>query len=342
MRDSHRNVIKLLQRFEKIAPKFAVAAVAASMMRDPFALPTIIGAISTYDGIVAARGTGSGNQDVWMALTAAIGGVTTSWYDTSMAAWTPGSVPSITAYTNAATGGAVMDAASNGSWMKNPGGTNKKYIVSCGLSVSSITGFSLAMLYDMLWAGSYSVASNATINPSTDVAVTRYTGTESVGNMMQLQCSVNYTATTGVTLTTTYTDQAGTTGKTTISLLGTTATNTPRIQGNTLHNATTVVACTPFMPLTNAGSSGVRSLEQIVTSVGATVTGSVNHKIVRPLIIMPFIAAGSYIEQDTTLNIGNMVELVNVSQVCGCLHWNVFTGGTGTATMSAMIRTAEG
>jgi hypothetical protein len=38
-----------------------------------------------------------------------------------------------------------------------------------------------------------------------------------------------------------------------------------------------------------------------------------------------------------------MVELTNVSQVCGCLGWVVLAGaGTTACTMSSFLRTVEG
>jgi hypothetical protein len=181
------------------------------------------------------------------------------------------------------------------------------------------------------------------------VAVTRYASTTpgnadyAGGNMMQCALTATLTHTVAGSLTTTYTDQGGTTGKTTISTMPATGPLAGRIVFNTPHNSATVIGSTPFMPLTNAGSSGVKNLEQVVVAGGTVSSGTVNHKIVRPLLVMPFIAANSFIEQDTTLNIGNMVELRNVSQVCGCLAWNVLCGaGTTAATMSAYMRTVEG
>lgn len=341
LRDASKFEVKMLRRLEEIAPKFAVASIAAILSKNPFMMPYVMGAISTYDGIVAARGGGN-YQDIWMTLTATIGGVTTSWYDTFKGSWTPGSTPSVTAYTHGGTGGAVMDAASNGSWLVNPNGSNEKYIVSCGLTTPNITGFAMAMLYDCLWAGGYSLTSNTTIDPTTDVAVTRYAGAAANGNRIMTTMTSTLTHTGAATVTITYVNEGGTSGKTTIFILPATGVAVNRVIGNTLHSSATVVTCTPFAPLTNGGDAGVRSLESIQIAGGTVSVGTVDTKIVRPLIMMPFIAANSYIEQDTTLNIGNMCELVNVSQVCGALSWAVFTAGSTATTMSAFLRTVEG
>ena len=341
LRDDSRFKIKALQKIETYAPAFFTGALAAALSHDPFGGPAILGmAISTYDGIVSARGSGA-SQDVWLVMATAIGGVTLSWYDSWQSAYNIGSVPSVTAYTDGGTGGAVHTTASSGSWLSNPGGSNKKYIASVGLSITSITGFSVAMLMDNLWSGSYNVLSaTGTINPTTDVAVTRWAGTAAAGNMMMVVMAGTLTHTVAPTLTTTYLDQAGG-SQTTISIFPATGVLVNRVVCNTLHNSATVVASSPFMPMTNGSAYGVRQLSQIVNSATCT-AGNVHHKIVRPLIIMPTIAANSYIEQDTTLNIGNMVELVNASQVVGCLSWAAFSAGTTTATWSSMIRMVEG
>jgi hypothetical protein len=348
LRDADRATIRRLRWFEDRAPAFAVAGLAAALIRDPLLLPLALGTISNYDGIVEARGSGA-LQDVWMAMTATQTPVTLSWYDLmAFASWVPMTSPSFTAYTNAGTGGAVTDATSNGSWLTNPQGSNHKYIVSMGLTITSISGFALAMLYDCLWAGTYSLTSNTTITPSASVTVTRYASTTAGnadyagGNMMTVTLTATLTHTGAPTVTTTYHDQAGAGSKTTISVGPATGPLINRIILNTTHNTATVITSSPFQPLTNSQSSGVTSVD-IVTIAGGTVSsGAVTHKIVRPLVIMPFIAANAYIEQDTTLNIGNMMELRNVSQVCGCLGWYTFSAGTTAASMSAFMRTVEG
>lgn len=327
IKDSDRNIIRMIRRLEGQR-----------------------GAISNYDGIVSARGSGA-IQDVWMSMTANQTPASTVWYDLmNFASWQPMTAPSITAYVNGATGGAVLNATSNGSWLTNPTGSNKKYIISMGLTIGSIAGFSLAMLYDCLWAGSYNlVSNNVTINPTTDVSVTRYASTTpgdadfAGGNMMQMVVySASFTFSVAGSITTTYTDELGNTGHTTIFIPSASGLLINRIVGNTGHNSATVIPCTPFMPLTNGGDSGVLKLEQVVIGGMTCTVGTVYHKIVRPLLIMPFIAASSYIEQDATLNLGNMIELHNVSQVCGCLGWNLFSTGTNAASMSAFMRTVEG
>lgn len=353
LRDARRSNVRMIERFERYAPGAMRVAVLASLAAaiasgHAYATPVALGAIANYDGIVSARGSGA-LQDVWMAMTATQTPVTLSWYDMmNFASWSHATAPTISAYTNAGTGGAVSDATSNGSWLTNPAGSNKKYIVSVGLTTSSITGFALAMLYDQLWAGSYVVTANATINPTTDVTVTRYASTtagnadDAGGNQMQTTLSTTLTHTVAPVVTTTYTDGRGTTGKSNAYTCPATGVLVNRIIGNTTQGTATVIPSTPFMPLTSAGTPGVTKLEQVVVSGGTATVGTVSHKIVKPLILMPFIAANSFIEQDATLNIGNMVELRNVSQVCGCLSWNVFSAGTTAASFSAFMRTVEG
>src|SRR3972149_3449176 len=128
LRDSERAEIQALRKLEYRAPNMVMTALKGTLKKEPLARAYVIskvqefnntflgnerGAISNYDGIVAGRGSFVTGQDVWMALTATLGGVTLSWYDSWVMAWTPGSVPSVTAYSNAGSGGAVRDATSN-------------------------------------------------------------------------------------------------------------------------------------------------------------------------------------------------------------------------------------
>lgn len=352
MRDADRETVRRLRWLEDQATskvgRFVLAGLLAAIVKDPMALPVALGAISTYDGIVSARGSGA-LQDVWMAMTATQTPVTLSWYDLmAFASWTPMTNPTIVTFVNAGNAGGILDAASNGSWLSNPAGSNHKYIVSAGLTTSSITGFALAMLYDCLWAGNAVITTNATLTPTTPITVTRYANTTpgnadyAGGNMMMFTMTTTLTFSVAGTITITYTNQAGTGSRSAAWVTGTSGTLVNRIVGNTTYNTATIITSTPFVALTNSGDSGVRQIS-VITIAGGTITvGTVTAKIVRPLVLMPFIAANAYIEQDTTLNIGNMVELRNVSQVCGCLGWNVFSAGTTAASMSALLRTVEG
>ena len=347
-KDHRRAVIRGLQRLENIAHEGIRKLFFGRLRNRPLLLPWVMQAIGNYDGIVAARGGGN-LQDVWMMMTATQTPVTTSWYDLmSFANWQPATAPSITGFT-AGTGGAVMTAATNGSWISNPAGSNKKYIASCGVTITATSGFCLGMLYDCLWAGQYVITASATtITASSPIAVTRWASTTAGnadfagGNQMMMSLASTLTITTAGTLTTTYTDQAGVGSKSTIWVPGPTGALVNRVVGNTTHNTSTVINSTPFMPLTNSSSTGVTAVSAVATGVNSIAAGTINHKIVRPLLLMPFIAANSYIEQDTTLNVGNMVELRNASQVCGCLGWNTFSAGTTAASMSAFLRMIEG
>lgn len=346
-RDHSRTVVRTLRAFEDSVPLGVSAALALLLRRNPAALPLALGAIGSYNDIINARASGA-MQDVWMAMTATFTPVTLQWYDLMyLSTWVPQTNPSVTGFVNSGTAGVVPDATSNGSWLSNPAGSNRKYIVSLGNTVTSISGISLLMLYDCLWHGQYVITSNVTIAPTSPLTVTRYSATSAGreyagGNMMQMTLASTLTFSVAGTVTTTYHDQAGAGSKTTIWVPGPTGALITRVVGNTTHNTATVIPSTPFLPLTNSGSSGVTSVDSVAIAGGTITAGTLNHKIVRPLLLMPFIAANSLIEQDATLNLGNMVELHNVSQVCGCLGFNVFSAGTTAVSMSAMMRTAEG
>jgi hypothetical protein len=342
LRDSSRNSIRLLRFMEDNAPHAVVLAVSAMLRNHPLMAPVIIGAISTYDGILAARGSGA-SQDIWLTLTGtAFTPVTLNWYDLMKVGFTPGSVPSISEFVHNGTAGAILNSASNGNWLTDPGGTNKKYLTECTMTTTNLTGYSMALLMDNLWAGWYLITGNTTITPTSPVALVRYSGTASAGNRITTVLETTLTHTVPGTATFTYTDQSGTGGKTLISVPPATGALLHRVIFNTLHNSSTVIQSSPFMPMTNAGSTGVRSIESITIAGGTISAGTVETKIVRPLMMIPFIAANSPVKEDSTGNPGNIIELVNASQVCGCLSWSVFTGGTTAATIAAMLRTVEG
>jgi hypothetical protein len=94
----------------------------------------------------------------------------------------------------------------------------------------------------------------------------------------------------------TYTNQAGTTGKTVPVTVGFAATP---VAGQVPHSGNAATRYAPFLPLA-AGDSGIRDLEAFTLSGGTAYTGSgqlVLH-LVKPLFILPVVASGMYSERD--------------------------------------------
>jgi hypothetical protein len=135
------------------------------------------------------------------------------------------------------------------------------------------------MLYDRLFhigGLSGTATTDQTIQGSTpSPALTRNTGGE--GNIVFVEI---YTVigTTGVTLTMTYTNQAGTTGKTATINIGATG----------FREVTRAIR----IPLA-AGDTGVRAVEKIALSATTGTVGNFGITIAQPLALVPVGAAGS-------------------------------------------------
>lgn len=101
----------------------------------------------------------------------------------------------------------------------------------------------------------------------------------------------------GPNLTTfTYTNQAGTTGRTMPVTTGFAATP---VAGMVPHSGNASTRYAPFLPMA-AGDSGIRDFESFTLTGGTAYTGTgqlVLH-LVKPLFILPVVAAGMYYERD--------------------------------------------
>lgn len=94
----------------------------------------------------------------------------------------------------------------------------------------------------------------------------------------------------------TYTNQAGTTGKSVPVTVGFSATP---VAGQVPHSGNAATRYAPFLPLA-AGDSGIRDIEAFTLSGGTAYTGTgqlVLH-LVKPLFILPVVASGMYSERD--------------------------------------------
>jgi hypothetical protein len=302
-------------------------------------------AITNYDGIINARASGN-FFDWWEAMTATVGGVTLVWYSGHLAASSVRAAWASTTYVNAGNGGQIYNATTGGA-VPMPAAPSQRYLTTCGVSVANITGFSFAMLYDVLWAGRCVISSTATITPTSEPTLTRYFANypnayNAAGNMILMVLTATLTFTVAGTLALTYTNQAGTgsqsTGAITYPASGPAS---PRVVFNQIGTSSTVNPATPFVNLA-AGDTGVQKVTT-VTIAGLTATsGTADIMIVRPLLVIPYIAASSYIERDSTINMDGLIELVKGSDSQhGCLNWLFFTGGTTATTHSALIRTVS-
>jgi len=295
-------------------PRFSESWYAASLAQN---------VITNYDGIINARASGN-MEDRLFVKTTATGGVSGVWYSLLRGAGypptiAPGNIP----------GGSVMNRASTGAVPLQNAVSGSKYLLTFGVSVPSITGFSAMMLADILVAAA-NISANSTVAQTVNTAaLTRYTSGAGVLMTAAVTTALGATASN---LTITYTNSDGTAGRTTgaIAMTGSAAVN--RLQPG---------AGGPMIPLQN-GDAGVRSVQtaQFSAAMGA---GVLDLYLYRPLVMIPTVAANTFIERDSTVQIDGLSELVTgTDSQIGCLGCFALTGGTATTTLTGFLRTCNG
>lgn len=201
-----------------------------------------------------------------VAATVPIAGRTASmWTYDGMPAG--GTVPTSAAIPDRTTTGALT--------FTPPGGSREKFLISIG-AAPSIAG--VYLLYDRLFhigGLSASITTSQTVQGSpASPAITRNTG--GAGNMVWVEIYTTL-GTTATTITMTYTNQGGTSGKTSSVLIG----------GTNAREVTRVLR----MPLA-AGDSGVQSVQSVQLTASTGSVGNFGITIAQPLAWMPVGAAG--------------------------------------------------
>lgn len=279
------------------------------------------GAITTWDGVLAARGGGKG--DDFMGFKASQTTVANQW---SIFYRSTG-VPGAGAYTNIP-GGAVHTRASAGAWpLISPTDPDKKYLLSPG--ANHLTGTNIVCLVDLLVAAG-NINANATGAQTVNTtALTRYT--DGVGVMMIFDVTTALGATAS-NVTVAYTNQAGTGSRSTGAIAMTTSCIVYRAQP---------VSGGIIMPL-QATDYGVRSV-QTVTFSAAMAAGVVSILLYKPLWLIPTLGATYWVEPTTPQMLSGFTELVvDGSFVMGCLTPFVLTSTTSTGVQTYMLKTCMG
>lgn len=291
------------------------------------------GAITTYDGIIAARGGGKADDKVYTK--ASFTTTANDWYcNARIATGMPGAMTfnSTTAPTQTAT-----DRSTAGNLffpLFNPGGTDKKYLLTFGWVAAQ--QINMGILCDChVQGGSYRLTVTTAETVAAPVTITR-----TYYSPLGAGCYIVFITTTGASntatnLTVTYVDQDNNAAQTYVIAGPATATIADQLWPDT--SSTTPM---PFSPLA-AGDYGVRSFSQTQSSV-ALVAGVLASMIVTPLVYMPGIAANSYIERDSTVQVDGLTELVNVSQVIGAGVLLLLPNTTSTGVHSGFMRTCSG
>lgn len=211
-------------------------------------------AISSMDQLVAAM-TASTAQVLTWHKTAAVSEGAGTFFDHFLVAGLPGagSTPA-----NASAGGTSYTLASQGGVPFTPAiGSNVTYVLSWSLTCTQAGNI---MLYDRLWACSglaTGAGASTTVTGMTDI--TRYSG--GIGATIWYVCLTAPSAqTANMTLSVTYTNSDGVSGRTATVVLGA---GSPPPTAN---------QCYPFT--LQAGDKGVKSIQSVTNTVGSFTGGS--------------------------------------------------------------------
>lgn len=300
--------------------------------------------IISFDNIIAARASGNAWDWAFDGMTANQTPIAGAWYDlTSRIAQINRTVLSYTGFASSGANGAIMNAASTGAIpIPYCGGSYTRFLTSFATQVASIVGFSAVMLVDILMAaGPFTVPTSTGTTTPTAVspALTRYNGTNGpgyAGNQLMISVGTLFGGTQG-SFAITYTNQSGTQHTTTAFTPVTAAGTANRI----LQNGVTFGP--PFIPLAS-GDTGIQNVVSFTLSGSpSSPTGTIYFHIVRPLLILPTLAANSWVERDITTTMDALIPLVSGSDSQhGCLAVLGLGNGTTASEMWYSLRTVFG
>jgi hypothetical protein len=298
-------------------------------------LSSEIGAITTRDGIIAARAGGKANDFAFVKAS-----VTTTanvWYSLYRATGMPGAGTYLatTAPTDRVPTRATVGAISQ--YLSNPGGTDRAYLLTFGFG--SVQQLNMGVLVDVVNEGGsfrLSVATAETVAAPTN-ATRQYGSGSGKGNLLTFVVATAGTPGAG-TFIAQYVDDAG--ANTNAPTL-TQAANA--VLADVIYPASVAFAAANnfglFVPLA-AASLGVQAVKQTTCSVAGT--GVLASQVFFPLMFLPGIAANTYIERDSTSQIDGLTELVNVSQVIGDLRMFVLPNTTSSGVLTGYIKACDG
>ena len=197
-----------------------------------------------------------------------------------------------------------------------PQGSNNSFLMGMGFNLSATQGI---LLMDILsWQGGLSgtVTGAQTTNLPT-AALTRYTTGEGV--MLGLACWVA-TGSTSVNVTASYTNQAGTTGRTTVSVA---------FWGGGFGAVTGAPTATQvqFLPL-QSGDYGVRAVASVTLSASTLTSGNFGVFLCKPLAMISNLPTNSTNEIEYVVSSTMMPEILDnafLTPICGMNSTTAFT-----------------
>jgi septal ring-binding cell division protein DamX len=288
-------------------------------------------AIQSQDQLIAALSAGQSAQANWNKITGAAAYTAGRCYDFSMLAGSP------VANTYPGTALAFVncnEASGNGTQAFSlPHGGNVSALVKQMMSLSAVTASATGvpgtfMLVDLQGYYPGINMNSATSQTLTGTPTLRYTNGAGVRPYLVV------TATTGATahnLSYSYTNTAGTTGRTQPVTVACTAS---AIVPHITHSGTAANNYGPFLPLAS-GDTGVRSFQSVQLSA-ASLAGTAALCLARQLATVTVGVAGLQTEKDLL----NQIPSFPVVPDGACLTWLYFAGAA-TAASSTFIGTTE-
>lgn len=279
------------------------------------------GALTSWSEVFNART--SGKADDRLLYKASQTTVANNW----SCFYRSGGVPSAGSYANIPNGAAHNVNSAGAFPLTNPASGEKKYLLSFG--ANHLTGANVVALIDLLVAAGNINANTTSTQTVNTTALTRYTDGEGVYMILEVTTALGSTA---ANVTVNYTNQAGTSGRSTGALAMTTSAVVYRLQPT---------AGGMLIPL-QAGDYGVRSVETITFSA-AMGAGVVAILLYKPLLLIPTLANTTFVEMPPQSVYQSVIELVTDSNGnIGCLTVFVLTSSTSTGVQTYFIKTVSG
>jgi hypothetical protein len=227
----------------------------------------------------------AGTVDTWVA--------NAGWYSFWKYDGFPGggSNPGAAAVPTSATAGALP--------FTNPGGGRTKWLVQAGVTLGNPANLSVVMMYDRLLhiSGLSGTDTGAqTVQSGGSPALTRNTG--GVGNQIWVEIYTQVGTTTGRTITASYTNQSGSSGRTTVAVpFGGTA--------NSSSNEDNIMIRLPLQ----SGDTGVQAVASVTISATTGTAGNFGVTVVRPLCYLSSPGVNGRPPEDFTIGPGGIPSI---------------------------------
>lgn len=274
---------------------------------------------STDDFVNEVTSNGKFWRADWNKITGGSAYTAGRWYDLSLLNGTPIANP----YSGTALAAqAPSEASGFGIYHGGNVSPDTKHLINIGAYSAVGTAVpGVLMLVDLClyYPGiSLTIATAQTLTNGTSLS--RYT--DGAG----LRAFLAVTAATGAntpTVALSYTNQAGTSGRT---LPVTTALTASAIAGHISHSGTAANNYGPFLPLAS-GDTGIRSVQSVTITTPHATSGTAALVLCRPLATLPIVAASVAAERDLMNQLPSLPRI----QDGACLAWLYFAGAATAA-----------